>query len=157
RNAVTSILTVLALQSCAKSNGTPVTATAPLTGTAAVSGRVTSDPVCGTAPVQVSFVSGSATLYQTNVPANGTFEFQANPGIYTVVARNGNCGAQQSITVMGNQIAQASLNLTTGGYQTTTQPPQTAYYYPQVPQVPNYQPWPATSYYPTSPCPWSYF
>jgi hypothetical protein len=160
RSSPIGFLTVLFLSfpGCARSNIAPVTATTPISGTAAVAGRVYSDPVCGNSAVQVSFVSGSTTLYQTSVPANGTFEFQANPGVYTVVARSGNCGAQQSITVMGNQMAQASLNLTSGGYSQTPMLPGTTGatgYYPQVPQVPTYQPWPAT--YPSSPCPWSYY
>src|SRR5579885_3661207 len=100
RRAHIGFLTLLwlAAAGCASSNPQPVAATLPLPGSSAVAGRVlSSDPACGSVMAQVAFVSGGATLYQTTVPPNGTFEFQANPGTYTLVAQSGSCAAQQTI------------------------------------------------------------
>ena len=138
---------LMVLPNCAPE---PVASPAPapvVSGSSSVSGTVTVTPNCGGGTAQVMMINGNQVLYQTNVMNGGTFQFQAIPGTYSIIAQTQNgCVSQQSITLVANQTTNTAVGLMTqqagqvgsvpgalpAGY------PQTAYPYPSTgyPQVP---------------------
>lgn len=90
-------------------------------GAAAVAGTVTPTSGCGGTSTQVILYSSGSPLYQTSAPPYGTFQIQANPGTYVLVAEAANgCGVTQNLTLTAGQTSSVTLNLVPGGASTAT-------------------------------------
>lgn len=107
------------------------TATQPVAGSGAIAGQIEGSTDLS---ATVSVISGNTTVYQTQEPIGGSFEFQIAPGTYNVTAiSTSGMTAQASVTVTANQTAQVNLMLTnnslSGGSSGTTTSSY-CYYYP---------------------------
>ena len=102
----------------------PINPVAPqVSGASAVTGTLQAGGTCASGVygiqllAQYGEITSGQVLNQTTLPAGGTFEFQANPGTYLIVAQSPlsyGCGAQQTVTLVPGQVAQVNLVLGAG-------------------------------------------
>ena len=150
-SACLNLSLILAMSGCSQSSSTPpVTPTQPIQGSSAIAGRVTEGPGCADTSLQLLLYSGNTVIYQTTVPPNGTYEFQAQPGSYLLSAQgSAGCQTQQNVTVVAGQQAQVQLQMMPMGNYANS-PPLSGPGYPGAPPSSNYPP-----NYP--PCPYGYY
>lgn len=103
---VLSLALAASLGGCSKSSNIEGESRVSASGGSAIRGSVIVGAECGasSARIHLSGVYGAQSFYNLTVNSGGTFDFQVNPGRYSLAAYAGNCTVNSEVSTQTNSV-----------------------------------------------------
>lgn len=103
---VLSLALAASLSGCSKSSNIEGESRVSVSGGSTIRGSVIVGTECGasSARIHLSGVYGAQSFYNVTVNSGGTFDFQVNPGRYSLAAYAGNCTVNSEVSTQTNSV-----------------------------------------------------